>query len=180
MTTRSTVNAQLTALAELDQLLSQAAIPYWVFGGWAVDFHVGELTRAHADIDIAVWAEDWLQIAALLANARWHHAPDPGEDGYTCYRRGPVRLEVAFLARDEDGVIYTPTRAGRGEWPMGSFDDTVARLLGIQVRVVTRQSLIIDKSQPRDAAHAADNDRADVIRLRAGSLRPSPPPPNER
>ena len=84
------------------------------------------------------------------------------------------------MARDEDGVIYTPTSAGRGEWPMGSFDDTVARLLGIQVRVVTRQSLIIDKSQPRDAAHAADNDRADVIRLRAGSLRPSPPPPNER
>jgi len=114
MTTRSTANAQLTALAELDQLLSHEAIPYWVFGGWAVDFHVGELTRAHADIDIAVWAEDSSRIATLLATARWRHAPDPDDDGYTCYRRGLVRLEIAFLARDVAGVIYTPTRAGRG------------------------------------------------------------------
>jgi hypothetical protein len=166
MMAQSTRDAQLTALAELNQLLSRDAIPYWVFGGWAVDFHIGEPTRAHGDIDIAIWADDQSHLAALLGAARWRHSPEAGEDGYTCYRRGSVRLEVAFLARDADGVIYTPTRAGRGEWPVGSFGDTVATLLGVQARVVTRQSLIDDKSQPRDDAHTAAKDRADVLRLR--------------
>jgi hypothetical protein len=27
---------------------------YWLFGGWAVDFHAGRVTRDHADIDLAV------------------------------------------------------------------------------------------------------------------------------
>jgi hypothetical protein len=180
MTIRSTRNAQLTALAELTQLLSRDDIPYWVFGGWAVDFHVGQPTRAHNDIDIAVWAKDQSHIAALLAAAGWRHSPEAGEDGYTCYRRGSVRLELAFLARDDDGVIYTPTRTGRGEWPTGSFDDTVATLLGVQARVVTRRSLIADKSQPRDDARTAAKDRADVLRLCETLSPPPTPPPSER
>ena len=42
---RATVDApadrQLAALGAVDALLTDAGIPYWLFGGWAVDFHVG-------------------------------------------------------------------------------------------------------------------------------------------
>src|SRR5438094_471562 len=119
---------QLAALAELDQLLSLDGIHYWLFGGWAVDFHAGRVTREHADIDVAVWLDDRVRVAALLVDCAWVHRPEAGEDGYTCYERHGVRLEVAFLARAEDGHIYTPLRNGRGEWPAGSFGDEVRQL----------------------------------------------------
>ena len=53
------------------------------------------------------------RIAALLRADGWVHAPEPQEDGYTVYERGVLRLELAFLARAEDGEVYTPLRSGQ-------------------------------------------------------------------
>ena len=75
---------QLTALAELDRLLTEHRLPYWLFGGWAVDFHVGRVTREHADIDVAVWIDDRIRLAELLSDAGWTHQPEIGEDDGRC------------------------------------------------------------------------------------------------
>jgi len=50
------VNAEdlLSALSRLDELFGQHGIEYWLFGGWAVDFHAGKVTRPHDDLDLAV------------------------------------------------------------------------------------------------------------------------------
>src|SRR5439155_10690390 len=98
-------------------LLERHGIEYWLFGGWAVDLHAGSVTRVHDDVEIAVWLEDHERIAALLVADGWKHAPEEDEEGYTGYERGTVRLEVAFLARDENGQVYTPLREGRATWP---------------------------------------------------------------
>ena len=45
---------QLAALEELHRLLERHRIEYWLFGGWAVDFHTGTVTRPHDDLDMAV------------------------------------------------------------------------------------------------------------------------------
>ena len=50
-----TATAQLVALGRVHELLQREGIEYWLFGGWAVDFYVGSVTRPHDDIDIAVW-----------------------------------------------------------------------------------------------------------------------------
>jgi Aminoglycoside-2''-adenylyltransferase len=89
---------QLAALARLDGVLAKHKIPYWLFGGWAVDFHAGSVTRSHDDLDIAVWPNDYERIAELLASDGWQHTPEEGEDGYTAYTRGTVRLEWSWLA----------------------------------------------------------------------------------
>jgi hypothetical protein len=57
---------QLAAIGSLNELLTRADMEYWLFGGWAVDFHAGRITRAHDDVDIAVWARDGGRVAALL------------------------------------------------------------------------------------------------------------------
>jgi hypothetical protein len=44
---------QLDEIRGLDQAFAQAEVAYWLFGGWAVDFHAGRVTRAHSDVDIA-------------------------------------------------------------------------------------------------------------------------------
>jgi hypothetical protein len=156
---------QLATLAELDQSLPRNDVDYWLFGGWAVDFHAGRVTREHGDIDIAIWSDDRERVATLLLDRGWVHRPEVGEDGYTSYERNGIRLEVAFLARDERGHVYTPLREGRGEWTADSFGDEVAQLRGVRARVIGRESLISDKSIVRSDAVTAAKDRTDVATL---------------
>jgi hypothetical protein len=166
----------LAALAELDPLLRRHDVHYWLFGGWAVDFHAGRVTRDHGDIDIAIYTDDCTRLAALLRDQGWVHRPDVGEDGYTSYERRHVRLEVAFLARDERGQVYTPLENGRGEWPADSFGEEVAQLRGVHARVVSRESLIADKSIVRSDTVTAAKDRADLVTLLSPVGRSVPPP----
>jgi hypothetical protein len=165
MTGPARASAQLAALAGLHRLLQGHGVAYWLFGGWAVDFHAGRVTRAHDDLDVAVWWDDRGRLAALLAGQRWAHTPEAGEDGYTCYARGAVRLEVAFLARDDRGRVYTPLRDGRGEWPDGAFGDDVLELRRVRARVIRLGALVADKSVARADPSTAAKDRADVRSL---------------
>jgi hypothetical protein len=156
---------QLAALARIVALLEPRGIEYWLFGGWAVDFHLRAVTRAHDDLDVAVWRSDLPAIAILLERDGWEPAPDAEEDGYTVYRRGGVRLDLAFLARGADGVVHTPLRDGSAPWPPGAFGDDVSELLGTRARVIARAALEADKSEPRDSPLVAAKDRADLAAL---------------
>jgi hypothetical protein len=165
MTNEGRAVAQLQTIGWLHALFVEQDIDYWLFGGWAVDFHLGRVTREHADVDIAVWRADIDHIRRLLETRGWDHVPEPGEDGYTGYERGDVRLELAFLARDDAGTVHTPLREGRGEWPAGSFGDVQADVNGVRACVVGRASLIEDKSGPRQDPTVLAKDRADVALL---------------
>ena len=156
---------QLEALAELHELLPRHGIDYWLFGGWAVDFHAGSVTRSHDDLDLAVWEQDHKRIAELLAADGWRHAPEDGEDGYTGYERDAVRLELAFLARGDDGQVYTPVRSGRAAWADGAFGDDLAELRGVRARVISLPALRADKSEDRDDPRVAAKDRVDTATL---------------
>ncbi len=158
-------DAQLAALASIHEVLGGRGLDYWLFGGWAVDFHAGNVSRPHDDLDLAVWSKDYEAIAALLTADGWRHAPEEGEDGFTGYERGDVRLELAFLARDADGVVYTPLEEGRGTWPEGSFGDDVAELGGVHARVISLDALKVDKSTVHDDPRVAAKDRADRATL---------------
>jgi Aminoglycoside-2''-adenylyltransferase len=156
---------EIAAIGVLDRHFERAGIEYWLFGGWAVDFHVGRVTRPHSDIDLAVWGEDAEEVGRLLGADSWEHHPEPGEDGYTAYRKGSLRLDLAFLARDSDGVVYTPLQVGRGDWSPGAFGRDVIQLEGVRACVVSRTSLIADKAEDRDDPVAAAKDRADLTAL---------------
>jgi hypothetical protein len=160
-------DAQLTALASIVGTLDHDGLGYWLFGGWAVDFHVGRVSRAHDDLDLAVWIADYDRIDRLLARDGWTHTPEEDQDGYTGYERRGVRLELAFLARDEDGVVYTPLEDGRGSWPEGTFGNDVAELGGVRARVIGRSALRADKAQAHDDPGVAAKDRADLQTLDA-------------
>jgi hypothetical protein len=160
-------DAQLAVLGSTCDLLDRQGIEYWLFGGWAVDFHAGRPSRAHDDLDLAVWAVDHSRIASLLSSEGWSHAPEPGEDGYTGYERAGVRLELAFLERSADGTIYTPLEDGRGVWPEGAFEDDFAEFRGVRVRVISLRALRADKSEAHDDPRVAAKNRADLATLEA-------------
>jgi hypothetical protein len=160
-------DAQLAALGSVCDLFDRQRIEYWLFGGWAVDFHAGRPSRSHDDLDLAVWARDHSRIAGLLTRDGWAHAPEPGEDGYTGYERGGVRVELAFLERSEDGTVYTPLADGRGAWPEGAFGRDVRELVGVRARVIALDALKADKSEAHDDPRVAAKDRADLATLEA-------------
>jgi aminoglycoside-2''-adenylyltransferase len=155
---------QLAALGRVHELLEQAGIEYWLFGGWAVDFHVGSITRPHDDLDLAVWLEELPRIAALLEADGWLHAPEPDEDGGTGYERGGVRLELTFLVR-EGGRVFTPLRHARAGWADGAFGDDVGELGGVRARLLARAALTRGKSSTRPDPADAAKDRADHAAL---------------
>jgi hypothetical protein len=169
-------DAQLAALASIHELFGARGIEYWLFGGWAVDFHAGKVSRPHDDLDLAVWVKDHEQVVGLLTRTGWKHAPEEGEDGYTGYQRDEVRLELAFLARDTNGVIYTPLREGRGTWPEGSFGDDVAELSGVRARLISLDALKADKSEAHEDRRVAAKDRADLATLAASQAASCSPP----
>ena len=139
---------QLSALSHLDELFEQHGIEYWLFGGWAVDFHAGKVTRPHDDLDLAVRSSDGERVRKLLTAAGWRHTP---EEGYSVYDLDDVRLEVAFL--------------DHGEWPPNSFEHDVAEVAGVRARVVSLSSLKADKAMARDDESVAAKDRVDSVTL---------------
>jgi Aminoglycoside-2''-adenylyltransferase len=160
---------QLSALAQVSDRLEGAGIAYWLFGGWAVDFYAGSVTRAHEDLDLAVWLDDLPRIADLLQNDGWRHAPLDDEDGGTGYERGAVRLELTYLVRDDDGCIFTPLRNGRARWSREALASDVGELGGVRTRLIGLAALIRGKSSPRDDPEEAAKDRADFRRLSGSS-----------
>jgi aminoglycoside-2''-adenylyltransferase len=156
---------QLSALGQTHELLTGRGIDYWLFGGWAVDFHVGAITRPHDDIDVAVWLEDHERIAELLARVGWKHAPEPDEDGGTGYERDAVRLELTFLVPGDGGEACIPLRAGHVVWADEPLGADLAELSGVRARVLGLEALKRGKLRSRDDPVEATKDRADFAAL---------------
>ena len=156
---------QLLALAEVVELLDRRGFEYWLFGGWAVDFHVGAVTREHDDIDLAVWLRDAEAIGSLLQAQAWRHNPHAGEDGGTGYERGPVRVELTYLTSDDVGRLVIPLRDRNVVWSVEPLGNEMRELLGARARVIPLPLLRAGKSAFRDDHEEAAKDRADLEAL---------------
>lgn len=53
-------------VVEIVQLFNQHGIEFYVDGGWGVDALLGEQTRPHTDLDIAIQHQDSMQVRTLL------------------------------------------------------------------------------------------------------------------
>jgi hypothetical protein len=160
---------QLAALAAVHAALEAAGVEYWLFGGWAVDFHVGSITRAHDDVDIAVWSSDVGRIADLLEADGWRHVPSEDDNGGTGFERGTVRLELTYLVREADGTVVIPLRDGHARWPSDATEFDALELVETGARVLPLTSLMKTKSPPREDPDDAPKDRADYDALRGSA-----------
>jgi hypothetical protein len=161
----SVADEQLEALDRVAHLLDVIGADHWLFGGWAVDFYAGAVTRHHDDLDLAVWLDDFPRIAAKLGDDGWSHQPSPDEDGGTAFVRDCVRLELTYLVRGEGAEVYTPLREGRGRWPEDALGNDVRELSGVRMRVVSLTALTRSKASARDEPVEAAKDKADAQTL---------------
>jgi hypothetical protein len=157
--------AQLAAIGRLDQVLDAAGIDYWLFGGWAVDFWVGEVTRPHEDVDVVVWRSDEAAISTALAAAGWEQAPAAEDLVGTRYRLGTAEVELTFVERGKAGEVVVPLPTGPLTWSPRPFGDARAMLQGVSARTIPRSVLLDGKSRAREGSAESAKDRADFEAL---------------
>lgn len=63
---------------EVGERLAAADSPWWIAGGWAIEFAVGAPFRAHADIDVLLLRRDQLAAQRALPDWEWWAAEPPG------------------------------------------------------------------------------------------------------
>ena len=69
-------------VVEIAELFKQHHIDFYVDGGWGVDALLGEQTRTHSDLDIAIQHKDVAQIRALLEARGYKDVPR--DDTWEC------------------------------------------------------------------------------------------------
>jgi hypothetical protein len=98
-------------------------IPWWIAGGWALDLFLGHGTRAHNDIEIAVFRGDVEKVRAHLKGwehfiaekgtfTPWRGALPPSAHELWSRERGHEtwQLEILIEERDDDRWFYRRDR----------------------------------------------------------------------
>ena len=157
---------QLELIQEITAALQQRGMDYWLFGGWAVDFWLGEITRPHEDIDIIIWREDAPAVREALAEHGYTEAPpDPSESGlHTHFSKRGQPIDVMFIYKQEDGIYWADWR-----WPEGSFEDRQRRLEGLVCTVTGVRCIVESKeSYIQESEDQSDREKysQDVARLK--------------
>lgn len=156
---------QIDAIDDLERTFGGAGIDYWLFGGWAVDFWAGRVTRDHDDIDAAAWRRDYDRIEIALVAAGWRHTPVEAEVVGTRYSWRSSELELTFVEQRDDGSIVIPIPGHGIVWTTEPFGDERRTLAGVTARVIPLELLRLGKRQPRAGAREAAKDLADMAAL---------------
>lgn len=101
------MNTEMTAadVVEMVQLLSDNGIRVHVDGGWGVDALLGEQTRPHADLDIAIQHKDVRKLRKLLASRGYSEIPrdDSWECNFVLSDGAGHELDVHSYTLDAEG-----------------------------------------------------------------------------
>ena len=57
---------ELKALLEVAEAIGSLRAPFFFAGGWAIDLHLGRITREHHDVDVLVMRRDQLELHKAL------------------------------------------------------------------------------------------------------------------
>jgi lincosamide nucleotidyltransferase A/C/D/E len=123
---------------EIVKLLEENGITVIIDGGWGVDALLGEQTRKHTDLDVAVWHKDVPQIQSLLEARGYQDIPR--DDTWECN----------FVLGDEQGRLFdlhscTFDAAGNNvfgvAYPKASWEGT-GIINGYSVRCITPEWLV--------------------------------------
>jgi len=101
--------------------LDAAGLWYCVEGGWGVDALLGEQTRPHDDLDLAVRFEDVEAVCAAFPELGRDDAEWPSS--FVLSDEGGRKLDCHPLELDADGDGWQPSRHGDAyRWPAGHLD----------------------------------------------------------
>lgn len=136
---------QLAAIEGIHRALLAANLPHWLTGGWAVDFTLGKETRAHSDIEFAVWKRDWPRVERTLAALGFAHGASPHPDETRTLMLGDSKCELYLLERTRSGEVVIGGRWAHWPFPPGSWGEAVGVLGGLSIPIMSAEGLLDSK-----------------------------------
>lgn len=130
-------------VVELYHSLDQKGVVIWVDGGWGVDALLGEQTREHADLDIAIDHEHEAKMNEILA-ARGYKVVQTNDktDWNYVLGDGASLIDVHVFGFDSAGNNIYGTK-----YPKDSLTGT-GMINGMTVRCISPEWMIQFKSHP--------------------------------
>lgn len=80
-------------LGWLNEVMAEFPHPWFVAGGWAIDLHVGRVTRPHKDAELAILRRDQEALRAHLPDWAFHYG-SPGKPGDLAPWEEGTRLDL--------------------------------------------------------------------------------------
>ena len=83
-------------------IFDECGVPWWIAGGYAIEFAVGRRFREHGDVDVLVLRRDQLIVQEVLQDWEWWAADPPGH----LRRWGAGELLPALGRTGPDGIPF--------------------------------------------------------------------------
>ena len=142
-----TAQTQLRLIPRIVQVLTDARVPCWLFGGWGLDARIGRVTRVHGDIEFWVPRPDSARSRAALA-AAGAVALDTQPPEEACeFIWGGVEFSTAYFERRGDGTFASRGRYSDWLFPADSFGDDPGLLDGSPVPAMSVAGMLAMKEQ---------------------------------
>ena len=132
---------QLRLIAEIRDALDVAGVPWWLFGGWAVDFHLGRVSRKHGDIEFYIWSVDAERVSRTFLDAGFVPQAIPFPDEAIEFRKDG-HLICAVLLMDTAQGFVIPGRWTHWPWLRDAFNGPPGAIDGLEAPVVAVEALL--------------------------------------
>jgi hypothetical protein len=159
---------QLELIHEFASLAGEAGVEWWLRGGWALDFLLGRVTRAHEDIDVFIWAADAPRLLPRLKDKGYEEIGGPPPEQQRNLVKDGEEFHVTLIEENELGVVTAGGRWANLPWTKGMLDGPIGQIGDIRCRVISPEAQLWAKEEaPHALAHAPrDRDHADIALLR--------------
>ena len=128
---------------EIYHYLEKAGIKIWLDGGWAVDAQLGEQTRRHNDIDIAIEISDVKQFEILMGKKGFKRVPREGDKPHNFvlgdYKMREIDTHV-FVWDEQGNGVYGPAE-NNDMWPAKSLQ-SIGHINGHPIRAASPDCLV--------------------------------------
>ena len=135
-----TTRLQLAIIAEVHDLLELSSVPHWLDGGWGLDFLLGEVTRAHGDIDWLIWKRDADKVGALLLAQGYARQSVRHPEEHIGFWRFEQYVSFTLNETDAEGRTVTAGRWRDWPYPPGAFSAAPARIGEVLCPVVSAEA----------------------------------------
>ncbi len=132
---------QITLIGKVFKSFRLAKIDIFLYGGWAIDFLLGQVSRPHVDIDSLVWKKDKEKVSSLMQDL-----------GFATVDKGKkFQNSIEQLQFDNDFVELVDGKFITGkngdnpglEWPENPLDHPVyADLNSVEARIIKPSSFL--------------------------------------